>query len=141
MMRGKGLKDLTAPMSPRPPISQDDALTRRVIGVFFVVYNRLGYGFVESVYARAMELELLRQGFCVAREAAVEVRWGAELLGHFRADMIVNDAIILEFKAGPRLVPADYLQLLNYLRSSRMQVGLLLHFGPQPRIRRVEGPG
>ncbi len=127
-------------MSPRLPFPQHDSLTEAVIGVFYFVYNRLGYGFLESVYARAMELELVRRGFHVAREAAIDVAWGCEILGQFRADMIVNDSLILEFKSGPRLTAGDFLQTMNYLRASSLPVGLLLHFGPKPQVRRVHRP-
>jgi GxxExxY protein len=127
-------------MSPHLSFAERDPLTAAVIGVFYFVYNRFGYGFVESIYARAMELELVRRGFFVVREAAIEVSWDADVLGHFRADMIVNDSLIIEFKAGPRLVEADYLQVLNYLRASNLRVGLLLHFGPSPQLRRINRP-
>ena len=127
-------------MSPRVPFAQNDSLTEAVISVFFFVYNGLGYGFVESVYARAMELELVRRGFHVAREISIDVAWGSEILGSFRADMIVNDSLILEFKAGPRLAEADFLQTMNYLRASNLRVGLLMHFGPKPEVRRVHRP-
>ena len=120
--------------------SGNDPLTERVISVFFSVYNRLGYGFAESVYARGMEVRLVGAGLQVAREAALEVRMDDEVLGEFKADMIVEDTLILEFKAGPKLLEADFLQTMNYLRAADLPVGLLLHFGPSPTVRRIHRP-
>lgn len=115
-------------------------MIRKVNGVFFNTYNRLGYGLPESVYSRAMEVGLVREGLHVAREASIEVSLDGEVLGQFKADMIVEDRVILEFKAGPRLVEADFLQLMSYLKASHLEFGLLMHFGPSPKVRRVFRP-
>ena len=123
------------------PLVDGDPLTRRVIGVFFDVYNRLGYGFLESVYAKSMEMVLVERGFHVAREAAMKVVFEGKVVGQFRADLIVNHCLILELKAGPVLFKGDTLQLCNYLRAANLPVGLLLHFGPEPKVKRVLRPG
>ena len=115
----------------------DDVTTRRVIGAFYEVYNTLGYGFLEAVYARALERELRARGLAVAREVLIEVRYKAEVVGLFRADMVVEERVVLELKASSALAPADRAQLVNYLRGSGLEVGLLLHFGPEPEVRRV----
>ena len=118
---------------PRP----DDATPRRVVGAFYEVYNVLGYGFLEAVYARALERELRARGLRVEREVLVEARYKGEVVGVFRADMLVDGRVVVELKATPALVPGDRAQLLNYLRGSGLREGLLLHFGPEPRFRRV----
>jgi GxxExxY protein len=115
----------------------DDVTTRRVIGAFYEVYNTLGYGFLEAVYARALERELRARGLSVAREVLVEVRYKGAVVGVFRADMLVEGRLVLELKATPALAPHDRAQLHNYLRGSGLEVGLLLHFGPEPEVRRV----
>jgi GxxExxY protein len=112
-------------------------LTRGVIGAFFDVYNELGYGFLESLYASALAIVLRERGFRVAREVALEVRFHGEQIGLYRADMIVEDTIILELKAGATLLPGSKAQLINYLRISGLQVGLVLFFGPTPEFTRV----
>lgn len=121
-----------------PPAN--DEFTEKVIGVFFSVYRQLGYGFLESVYSRAMELELVRVGLHVVREAGINVVWGDEIIGSFRADFLIENRLILELKAGPSTSVGDHLQLCNYLKAAGIEVGLLLHFGPRPQIRRVMRP-
>lgn len=120
----------------RPPIA--DSLSERAIREFFTLHGQVGYGFPEHVYARGMELRLTAAGLVVAREAPIELRLDGQLLGQFRADMIVEDRLILEFKAAPLLQKADFLQLRSYLRASGLHVGLLMLFGPTPEVRRLE---
>jgi GxxExxY protein len=114
----------------------EEALTRRIIGAFYDVYNALGYGFLESVYANALAVEIVGRGLHVVREAAAEVRYKGEVVGMFRADLLVESRVVVELKAARELRPGDPMQLLNYLRATDLEVGLLLHFGPRPRIRR-----
>jgi GxxExxY protein len=115
----------------------DDATTRRVIGAFYEVYNTLGCGLPEGVYARALELELRERGLAVAREVPIDVSYKGTVIGVFRADMVVERRVVLELKATPTIGPAERAQLLNYLRGSGLPVGLLLHFGPEPEVRRI----
>ncbi|MBA3889476.1 MAG: GxxExxY protein [Gemmatimonadaceae bacterium] len=112
-------------------------LTHRVIGTFYDVYNELGYGFLESVYARSMMLELERRGFKVAAQVPAEVRYSGEVVGMFRADLVVESRLVLQLKASKSLGPADEMQVLNYLRATDLELGLLLHFGPRPAFRRL----
>lgn len=112
-------------------------LCSRILGAFYDVYNYFGYGLPEVIYSRALELELTARGLLVAREAAIEVKYKGEPVGDFRADLIVDSRVILELKAIPRLGTEDEFQLLNYLRASGIQVGLLLHFGPRADFRRL----
>ena len=119
----------------------DDPLTGAVIGAFYAAYNALGYGFLESVYANALAIELRKRGIRFAREARVTIRYETEVIGTFRADFLVEERLVVELKATRVLVDADRAQLLNCLRGSGLRVGLLLHFGPEPEVRRVVAPG
>ena len=112
-------------------------LTHSVIGAFYEAYNTLGYGFLESVYAAALERELIARGHRVSREHAVLVIYKGEQIGFQRVDMLVDDRLVVEIKSTPVLAPTATHQLLNYLRATSLQVGLLLHFGPEPRFHRV----
>jgi GxxExxY protein len=124
----------TAPATRR--LLHED-LTREIISAFYEVYNTLGYGFLESVYTRALFSELTRRGLHVQGEVMLDVYYNGECVGSFRADMLVEYRVVVEIKASTWLVDADRNQLLNYLRSSCLEVGLLLHFGPRPRFKRV----
>jgi GxxExxY protein len=112
-------------------------ITREVIGAFYEVYNTLGYGFLESVSTSAMAVELTRRGLRVEREVRVAVFNKGVQVGSFRADMLVESLVVVENKATATLSSSDRDQLLNYLRRSCLEVGLLLHFGPRPSFRRV----
>jgi len=110
--------------------------TDHVIGAFFEVYNGLGFGFLERIYADALEFELLARSRKVRREVAVPVWYKGKQLSSQRVDMIVDDKVLLEIKSTHVLPPTAERQFLNYLRASTLEVGLLLHFGPQPRFHR-----
>ena len=112
-------------------------VTRRIIGVFFDVYNDLGYGFVESVYHEAMALTLVSEGLYVERESTLEVHFRGQVIGVFRADLVVNGSILVELKALKSLAPVHEAQTLNYLRAGVLEIALLLNFGPEPQIRRL----
>lgn len=112
-------------------------LTGEIIGAFYTVYGELGYGFVESVYLRALAMELFHRRIAVAREVPVTVLYRGVTVGNYRADLIVADTVVVEVKAGEHVVDSDRHQLLNYLRCSGKEVGLLLHFGPRAVARRV----
>ena len=110
--------------------------TDHVIGAFFEVYNGLGFGFLERIYADALEFELLARSRKVRREVAIPIWYKGRQLSPQRVDMIVDDKVLLEIKSTHVLPPTSERQLLNYLRASSLPVGLLLHFGPQPRFHR-----
>ena len=112
-------------------------LTQRIIRTFFQVYNELGYGFLESVYENAMCIALKGEGFSVERQCPVPVWFRGEQIGNFCADIVVNNSVILELKAARALEPAFIAQLLNYLRATSIELGLVLNFGPQPSVRRL----
>jgi GxxExxY protein len=112
-------------------------LTQIILGVFYEVYNELGHGFLESVYQEAMLVALRQKGAMVEGQSPLPVWFRGERIGDFRADLIVGNAVIVELKAGRDLDPVHDAQLLNYLRASELEVGLLLNFGPAPRIKRL----
>lgn len=112
-------------------------LTSQIIGVFFQVHRELGFGFLESIYSPAMACALMDAGLRVEREVPLAVHFRGLRLGTFRADIIVESMILLELKASPELASTAEPQLLNYLRATDLEVGLLLHFGPKARFRRL----
>ncbi|NUO78524.1 GxxExxY protein [candidate division KSB1 bacterium] len=112
------------------------ALTELIINAFYNVYNTLGYGFLEKVYANAMLIELHRLGLNARKEFSIRIYYQDELVGEYFADLLVSDLIIVELKAVQALAEEHEAQLLNYLKSTRYEVGLLLNFGPKPQIKR-----
>lgn len=112
-------------------------VTEAVIQVFYKVYNELGHGFLESVYEEAMASVMRSEGISVRRQHPLPVWFRGEMIGDFRADLVVADRVIVEIKAARALDPAHEAQLLNYLRASDLEVGLLLNFGPMPKIKRL----
>lgn len=112
-------------------------VTEGIIGAFCEVYNELGHGFLESVYREAMIIALRAHGFSVEREKTVTVRFRNKEIGFFRADLVVNSVVIVELKCARALDSNHEAQLLNYLRATEFQVGLLLNFGNRPHFRRM----
>ena len=111
-------------------------LTKRIISAFYQVYNTLGYGFLEKVYENALAIELQRAGLSVKRQQPIKVYYAEQLVGDYFADLVVEDKVILELKAAEALCEAHETQLMNYLRATEIEVGLLMNFGPQPEFRR-----
>lgn len=111
-------------------------LTEKIIGVFFDVYNELGPGFLESVYEASVEIALDDAGLRVERQVPIPVWFRGRNVGDFRADLLVDGSVILELKAARTLESAHEAQLLNYLRATSIEVGLLLNFGPKPEFKR-----
>jgi GxxExxY protein len=112
-------------------------ITQQVIEAFYEVYNSLGYGFLESVYSRALAVELRRRGLRADREVAITVRYKREDVGVYRADLLVEARVIVEVKASRLLDPSAYSQLVHYLKATGLEVGVLLHFAPDPSFKRV----
>lgn len=115
----------------------ESALTERIIGAFYQVYNTLGYGHLESVYNRALAVEVMKRGMHAAVQVPTTVFYAGEIVGEFRADLVVENRIIVELKAGKLLPPDAELQLINYLKCTDLEVGLLFHFGPKPKFKRL----
>ncbi|CUS03987.2 conserved protein of unknown function [Candidatus Promineifilum breve] len=123
-------------------------VTDGIISAFYHVNNTLGYGFLEKVYENALCYELRQRGFTVTTQTPITVWYKGVPVGEYFADLIVNQCIIVELKCGVALNQAHEAQLINYLKATGMEVGLLLFFGPKPQIRRkvfthptdIEGP-
>lgn len=111
-------------------------LTSKIISCFYTVYNTLGYGFLEKVYENALMIELAKNGLNSEKQKKIEVHYEGRIVGEYFADIIVVDSVILELKAAESIALEHELQLLNYLKATRMEVGLLLNFGPKPEIKR-----
>ncbi len=111
-------------------------LTGKIIEVFFDVYNVLGYGFLERVCENALALRLRRAGMSVVQQQPIPVYFDGQLIGEYFADLVVNDLVIVELKAVKELVDEHEAQLLHYLRATQYEVGLLLNFGPSPKVVR-----
>ena len=118
----------------------EEALTYSVIGAFFEVYNTLGFGFLEHLYILALEQELIARGHRVRREVWVEVTYKGKLLGRQRLDMIVDDKLIVELKSTYELRKEDIRRLYSYLHATKLEVALLLHFGPEAKFYRLVSP-
>jgi GxxExxY protein len=112
-------------------------LTRQVIGAFFDVYNELGFGYVEAVYQRALAIALERRAIPHIRERALDVYYCGEKVGSYRADVVVDDRVLLELKVAERIHPLHEAQVLNYLKGTGLRVGLVLNFGPNPTFKRL----
>jgi GxxExxY protein len=112
-------------------------LTREIIGAFYRIYNHLGQGFVETVYTRSLSVELSDRGILCQLEAPLTVRYRDVVVGEFRVDLLVEDAVIIEMKAAEKLIESHSRQLRNYLKASGHSVGLLLNVGPSPMVRRM----
>jgi GxxExxY protein len=111
-------------------------LSQQIIDCFFRVYNQLGYGFLETVYKKAMLIEEKKLGLQVESEMPISVLYEGQLVGEFFADQVVEGKIIVEFKAVHSLLPEHSAQILNYLNATDLEVGLLFNFGPKPEFHR-----
>ena len=111
-------------------------ITRLIIGSFYNVYNTLGPGFLEKVYENALLIELKGQGLAVDSQYPINVYYKEICVGEYVADIIVEDRIVCEVKAIRKLRPEHEAQLLNYLKATRIKLGLLLNFGPEPKVVR-----
>lgn len=113
-------------------------LTKMIIGIYYDVYNELGYGFLERVYQNAMLIELKKRGYQVECNKKLIVYYKKEVVGEYIPDIIVNDLVILELKAVEYLIEAHENQILNYLKATDCEIGLVLNFGKDPQfIRKI----
>lgn len=111
-------------------------LTGQIIKAFYSVYNELGYGFLEKVYENALALELESMDLRVGRQRPLKVYYIGRQVGDYYADLVVEGLVIIELKCAETLCEAHEAQLLNYLKATEIEVGLLLNFGPKPAFRR-----
>jgi GxxExxY protein len=113
-----------------------EELTGRIIKAFYTVYNTLGDGFLEKVYENALMIELRKSGLQADQQKKIEVFYDAQKVGDYFADILVENIVILELKAADAVVPEYEAQLINYLKATEIEVGLLLNFGPRPQVVR-----
>jgi GxxExxY protein len=123
-------------MNSELPLKHSE-LTETIIGTFYEVYNELGHGFIESVYEKSLAIALQQKGYEVLRQVAIPVWFRGVQVGDFDADLVVGSTVIAELKSARAIDPAHVAQLLNYLRATDIEVGLLLNFGPRPVFKRM----
>jgi len=111
-------------------------ITDKIIKAFYNVYNKLGYGFLEKVYEHAMLIELPKFGLSCQNQFPIKVYYDNKAIGDYFADIIVNDVVIVELKAAESLCSEHECQLINYLKATELEVGLLLNFGKEPHFKR-----
>ena len=113
-----------------------EKLTAQILKTFYEVYNELGYGFLEKVYQNALYLDLKAAGLRVEPQKKIHVYYKNVIVGEYFPDLIINDCVVLELKAAECIVERFENQILNYLRATDIEVGLLLNFGKRPEFRR-----
>jgi GxxExxY protein len=111
-------------------------ITDKVLKAFYKVYNELGYGFLEKVYQNALYVELIQMGIECKKNQHIQVFYFKNKVGDYYADLLVENSVILELKAAEGLVEEHEFQLINYLKATELEVGLLLNFGKQPQFKR-----
>ena len=111
-------------------------LTGQILEAFYTVYNRLGHGFLEQVYENALAVELRRRGFRVLQQVPIKVLYEGVVVGKYFADLLVEDCVVVEIKAVEKLCEEHSAQLINYLKATRIEVGLLVNFGPTAETKR-----
>jgi GxxExxY protein len=116
---------------------QHEDTTDRILAAFYKVYNTLGFGFLEKVYENAMAIELRKRGLHYSQQHRIQVFYDGVVVGDFAADIFVLSRVMVELKSVERLSDGHKSQLVNYLRSTECEVGLLLNFGPKPEVKRV----
>ena len=109
---------------------EHEDLTRKIIGCAYTVFNKLGFGFLESVYRKAMMIELGKAGIEVVEERPITVYYDEYVVGKFSADLYVEETVVVELKSVQNMVKDHEVQLVNYLKETRKNIGLLINFGP-----------
>jgi GxxExxY protein len=113
------------------------SLSDSILKAYYEVYNELGYGFLEKVYQNALYIELKSQGFKVEAQKQIKVYYKSQMVGEYFADLIIDDSITLELKACECLMDEHQAQLLNYLKATKVEIGILLNFGVVPEFKRL----
>jgi len=113
-----------------------EGVTDKVLKAFYKVYNELGFGFLEKVYENALFLELKEMGLFCEKQKQIKVHYNNQIVGEYFSDIIINDCVIIELKAAESLCEEHELQLVNYLKATEIEVGLLLNFGKNPTFKR-----
>lgn len=112
-------------------------ITEAILKVYYEVYNELGSGFLEKVYQNAMYFELKEKGFKVEAQKQIKVYFKKQLVGEYFSDLLVEDKVIVELKAIEMLMDVHLAQIMNYLKATEIEVGLMLNFGEEPEFKRV----
>ena len=136
MTRIKQIKKIFYRFMPNEQFLHSD-LTQGIIGTFFEVYNELGHGFLESVYEKSLAIALRAKGLEVHQQIAVPVWFRGAQVGDFTADLLINRLVLLELKVVKNIDQAHIAQLLNYLKATQIEVGLVLNFGAKPEFKRL----
>ncbi len=113
-----------------------EELSNKIIKAFYTVYNKLGYGFLEKVYERVFCIELDKLGLLIKAQEPIDVYYDNEKVGNYFADIVVEETIIVELKTAESLAEEHEYQLINYLKATKMEVGLLFNFGKEPKFKR-----
>ncbi len=113
-----------------------EEITSQIIKAFYKVNNTLGFGFLEKVYENAMKLELMNLGLKVEQQKNIRVYYEGKEIGDYYADLLVNDCAIVELKVADILCEEHEAQLINYLKATKIEVGLLMNFGKKAEFRR-----
>jgi len=111
-------------------------ITDKIIKAFYNVYNTLGYGFLEKVYENSMLLELTEMGLSVQKQYPIDVYYKEKLVGSYFADLMIEEKVIVELKAAESICEEHEFQLINYLKATEIEIGLLLNFGKEPQFKR-----
>jgi GxxExxY protein len=111
-------------------------ITEKIIGAYYKVYNTLGYGFLEKVYENAMVIELRKSGLNVSQQQNIKVYYDSSEVGDYFADILIENLVIIELKAAESLCEEHEAQLTNYLRATKIEIGLLLNFEKEPELKR-----
>ncbi|MDD2228116.1 MAG: GxxExxY protein [Candidatus Cloacimonetes bacterium] len=114
----------------------NNELTELIIGAFYDVYNALGYGFLERVYENALKHELKKRGLRVESQKPIKVYYDGVIVGEYFADLFVEDSVLLELKSAEKIRIEHEMQLFHYLKAMKIELGLLLNFGPKPEVKR-----
>lgn len=112
-------------------------ITDDILKIYYDIYNQLGYGFLEKVYQNAMYFELKNKGYKVEVQTPIKVYLKGQLIGEYYSDLLIENKVIIELKACELLMNVHVAQLMNYLKATEMEVGLLLNFGEEPEFKRI----
>lgn len=113
------------------------SITDAILKVYYEVYNELGYGFLEKVYQNAMYFELKSLGYKVEAQKQIKVYFKKQLVGEYYSDLLVEDKVIVELKATELIMNVHLAQIMNYLKATPIEVGMLLNFGEEPEFKRL----
>jgi GxxExxY protein len=118
-------------------IYKHEGITGQIINAAHTVHNKLGYGFLEKVYHNSLVIELRKRGVLAEQEKYIEVKYDNQLVGEYFADIVVDNKVVVEVKSAEKHNPAFEAQLLNYLKATGLEVGLIINFGSSVQVKRM----